>query len=450
MSEKYLVVGAGVSGIGACELLRKNGKAVTLYDGNEKLKEDEIREKNNLSDVEIVFGAIEKLNLKDFGIAVISPGIPLDSEIAIALNKSGITIWGEVELAFNYSKGRIVAITGTNGKTTTTALVGDILKTHYEDVRVCGNIGIAYTGMAYNSTEDTVFVVEISSFQLETIIDFKPDITAILNITPDHLNRHHTMDNYISAKKNITINQTESDVCILNYEDEVLRAFGKEVKCRPIYFSSERKLENGAYCENGALYFADDNGTDKIIDVDDLTILGKHNFENAMCGILIGLSMGLSKEEIVTGLKNFKAVEHRIEYVCERKGVKFYNDSKATNTDAAIKGICAMNRPTFLIGGGYDKDATFDEWVECFDGRVKKLLLIGETKMQIGDTCKKAGFTDFEYADTLEDAMDICFEEAVSGDAILLSPACASWDMFVNYEERGKCFKTHAGDYKDS
>ena len=451
MSKRFIVIGAGISGISACELLLNRDKEVTLYDGNVNIDAKELVKKNNfLENVDIIIGDIDNETIKGFDRAIVSPGIPLDIDVVKMIKAYNIPIWGEIELAYHYGKGKLVAITGTNGKTTTTALTGDIFKAYYDDVRVVGNIGIPYTKMIEDCTDDTIFVAEISSFQLETIVQFKPNVSAILNITPDHLNRHHTMENYINAKKEIVRNQDANDTCILNYEDEVLRKFGKEVKCNVLYFSSKTILESGLYYNDGAIYYALDGDITKIIDVDDLTILGLHNYENAMCGIAAGITMGIPIDVIVKALREFKAVEHRIEYVCERRGVKFYNDSKGTNTDAAIKGILAMNRPTYLIGGGYDKDSTYDEWVECFDGKVKKLVLIGKTKEAIASCCDKHGFRDYEFADTLEEAMDICFSEASSGDAILLSPACASWGMFKNYEERGKVFKTHARAYKDA
>lgn len=451
MSEKYIVIGAGISGVSACELLLNNNENVTLYDGNESLDKAELIKKNPfLENVDMILGDMDSNLVASFDKAVVSPGVPLDIPVCKALIDANVTIWGEIELAYRYGKGRIVAITGTNGKTTTTALTGEIFKTHFNDVRVVGNIGIPYTKMVEDSTDDTIFVAEISSFQLETIDKFKPEVSAILNISPDHLNRHHTMDNYVNAKKDITKNQDNTNTCVLNYEDEVLRKFGESLSCNVVFFSSERELKSGLYYKGGALYRAESGVVDEIIDVDELTILGKHNYENAMSGIAMGLAFDIPIDKIVSALKTFKAVEHRIEYVCERKGVKFYNDSKGTNPDAAIKGICAMNRPTFLIGGGYDKESTYDEWVECFEGRAKKVVLIGQTKEKIADCCKSHGFLDYEFADSLEEAMDICFDASSEGDAILLSPACASWGMFTNYEERGKVFKAHAREYKNA
>ncbi len=451
MSENYLVIGAGISGIAACELLIKNNENVTLYDGNDKLDKKKLKADNPfLVNVDIITGNVDLSFVKEFDKAVLSPGVPLDIDIVQRIKRENVTIWGEIELAYRFGKGRIVAITGTNGKTTTTALTGEIFQSYYDDVRVVGNIGIPYTKMVENSTDDTIFVAEISSFQLETVDEFKPDVTAILNITEDHLNRHHTMENYINAKKNITKNQDKSSTCVLNFEDDVLREFGESLDMNVVFFSSERVLKSGLYYQDGTIYWAVDGNSTKVIDVDDLTILGKHNYENAMSAVAMGLAMNIPMDSIVKSLKKFTAVEHRIEYVCERNGVKFYNDSKGTNPDAAIKGICAMNRPTFLIGGGYDKDSTYDEWVSCFPGRVKKLAIIGQTSEKIANCCKEHGFLDYEICDTLESAMDMCFEASEPGDAILLSPACASWGMFTNYEERGKVFKTHAREYKNA
>lgn len=450
MVDNYIVIGAGISGICASELLVNNGQKVTLYDANIKLNRDMIINDNpKLCDIKCIFGDIDTTTLKGFDKAVISPGVPLDIDIVKELKSLNIPIIGEIELAFNYSNGKIIGITGTNGKTTTTALVGEIMNTYYDDVRVVGNIGVPYTKMVSDSTDDTVFVIELSSFQLETIDKFKPDVSAILNITPDHLNRHHTMDNYINAKKNIVLNQTINDTCVINYDDLVLREFGSTLKCNVIYFSSKSELYNGLFLNDDKIYYAHDGEVKKIVSVDRLNILGTHNYENAMSAIAMSMACNVDLSKIIEAICNFKAVEHRIEYVCEKKGVKFYNDSKATNPDAAIKGICAMNRPCFLIGGGYDKESSYDEWVECFPNRVKKLVLIGETKEKIATCCKKHNFNNYEFAATLEEAMDICLTNAIEGDAILLSPACASWDMYESYEQRGALFKQHAKRYSN-
>ena len=439
-----LVVGTGISGVAATELLLKNGSRVILFDGNQELDAAALKEKNpQLTEVEIILGTLKEEDLKRIDLAVLSPGVPTDLPMVEQIREKEIPIWGEIELAYQFTKGAVVAITGTNGKTTTTALTGEIMANYFPDVKVVGNIGIPYTSVAADTTDETVTVAEISSFQLETIHEFHPKVTAILNITPDHLNRHHTMECYIKTKESITRNQTRDEVCVLNYEDEELRKFGETLHCTPLYFSSVRKLENGLFYEDGAIYYARDGQNEKVIDVDELNILGLHNYENAMAAIGMALTMGVSLDKIRESLKKFQAVEHRIEYVTEWNGIRFYNDSKGTNPDAAIKGIQAMNRPTYLIGGGYDKQSTYDEWIESFDGKVKKLVLIGQTREKIAECAKKHGFTQIELCDSLEEAIDVCCKDAKSGDAVLLSPACASWGMFKNYEERGRIFKEY-------
>ena len=442
--KKVLVVGSGISGVAATELLHKKGIETILFDGNKDLDISALREKNPVfRDVEILLGELKETDMDRVDLTVLSPGVPTDLPMVNALRDRGIPIWGEIELAYHFAKGRIVAITGTNGKTTTTALTGEIMANYYRDFKVVGNIGIPYTSVAADTTEDTVTVAEISSFQLETTHEFHPTVSAILNITPDHLNRHHTMDCYIKAKEDITKMQDASDTCVLNYEDDVLRAFGEKLQTKVLFFSSKRELERGLYLKGEEIFFADGKETKLVINVNELNILGTHNYENVMAACGMALSMEIPLDKIVEVLKRFQAVEHRIEYVTEKHGVRFYNDSKGTNPDAAIKGICAMNRPTFLIGGGYDKESTYDEWIESFGGKVKKLVLIGQTREKIAACAREHGFMDIVLCDSLEEAIDVCYENAVEGDAVLLSPACASWGMFKNYEERGRIFKEY-------
>lgn len=450
-NKKVLVVGTGISGIAACELLLSKGIDTTLFDGNKELDLDKLYEKSAcLKNVPIILGELEKKDMEAFDVCVLSPGVPTDIPMVNDMRASGITIWGEIELAYYFGKGKVLAITGTNGKTTTTALTGEILSNYFADSYVVGNIGIPYTSVAAKTKDETVTVAEVSSFQLETIVDFKPVVSAILNITPDHLNRHHTMEAYIEAKEDVTKNQTKEDVCVLNYEDEVLREFGLN-KCPAtvVFFSSKRKLDNGLYYEDENIYFAKDGKSSLVINVNELNILGKHNYENVMAAVAMTLSVGIPMDKIVEVLKKFVAVEHRIEYVTEKRGIKFYNDSKGTNPDAAIQAIRAMNRPTMLIGGGYDKQSEYDEWIEAFDGKVKELVLIGQTKEKIESCAHKHGFMNTVLFDTFEEAIVYCYEHAVSGDAVLLSPACASWGMFPNYEERGRIFKDIVRNLKE-
>ena len=442
MGKKVLVFGTGKSGIAAAKLLTGYHTELILFDGNIEL--DVAQLKANLQGVDnyrIVLGELSEQDLHSLDLAVLSPGVPTDLPLVEAMKKAGVCIWGEVELAYQCGKGDVLAITGTNGKTTTTALLGEIMASVCQDTKVVGNIGIPYTSLAAEMTEDTVTVAEISSFQLETIQDFCPKVSAVLNITPDHLNRHHTMENYINAKLDITRNQGAEHTVVLNYEDLVLRKFGETTQVPAVFFSSKNPLDKGLYLDGTEIIYADGNKKEVLICVDELNIFGTHNYENVMAASAMAISYGVSLDSIRAVLKTFQAVEHRIEYVTEKRGVRFYNDSKGTNPDAAIKGIQAMNRPTFLIGGGYDKQSEYGEWIDSFDGKVKKLVLIGQTREKIAETAREHGFMDYVFAETLEEAITICYENAVEGDAVLLSPACASWGMFPNYEVRGKIFK---------
>lgn len=442
--KRVLVVGSGISGVAATELLKKKDIEVVLFDGNKNLDVEALKQKAPVfADVEIILGELCDAVMDTIDLVVLSPGVPTDLPMVNALRDRQIPIWGEIELAYNYAKGRIVAITGTNGKTTTTALTGEIMANYFSDVKVVGNIGIPYTSVAADTTEDTVTVAEISSFQLETTHEFAPVVSAILNITPDHLDRHHTMEAYIDAKESVTKKQTAEHTCVLNYEDEVLRKFGEGLHTNVLFFSSRQKLERGLYYQDEQIFYADENGEQLVIHIDDLNILGLHNYENVMAAVGMAISIGVPMDKIVEVLKRFQAVEHRIEYVTEKRGVKFYNDSKGTNPDAAIKGIQAMNRPTYLIGGGYDKASEYDEWIESFDGKVRKLVLIGQTREKIAECASKHGFHDVVLCDSLEEAIDVCYSNAKAGEAVLLSPACASWGMFKNYEQRGEIFKEY-------
>lgn len=442
--KRFLVFGAGVSGIAAAKLLKKEDCYVILYDGNKMLREADIREGSpELSEVPILLGELLPEVRGAIDIVVLSPGVPTDLPVVEELRHQGALIWGEIELAYVFGKGRVLAITGTNGKTTTTTLLGEIMKESFPDVRVVGNIGTPYTGEAYDTTEDTVIVAEISSFQLETIQSFRPRVSAILNITPDHLNRHHTLANYIAVKESITRNQGPEDICVLNYEDEVLREFGDKLSVRVVFFSSKRRLSQGIYLDGEEIWYAEGSEVVPVCNVKDLKIFGEHNYENVMAAAAMAISFGVPLETIKDVLIRFQAVPHRIEYVTEKRGVRFYNDSKGTNPDAAIKAIQAMQWPTLLIGGGYDKNSEYDAWIKTFEGKVKKLVLLGATKEKIAATAEKCGFPkeDILFVESLQEAVDICYANASKGDAVLLSPACASWGMFRNYEERGDMFK---------
>ena len=405
--KKVLVFGTGISGIGAVKLLEDHGAQIVLFDGNVNADVAKIRERlQKDSKAEIILGTLPEDVMKELDLAVLSPGVPTDLPVVNNMRDAGIRIIGEVELAYSFGKGDVLAITGTNGKTTTTSLLGEIMKNYQEDVFIVGNIGNPYTVAADLMTESTIAVAEMSSFQLETIVTFAPKVSAILNFTPDHLDRHHTMEAYVEAKKNIANNQTEDNWCVLNYEDPLTREFGENVKTQVLYFSSQHKLEKGIYLDNGNIIYKNPEEV-LVCHVDELQILGTHNYENVMAAVAMAAVYGVPMNIIRDTIRAFGGVAHRIEYVAEKNGVVYYNDSKGTNPDAAIKGIQAMNRRTVLLGGGYDKDSEYTEWINSFDGKVKKLVLLGQTKEKIARDAEKCGFHDYVFADSFEEAKKI-------------------------------------------
>lgn len=444
-TKKILVAGCGKSGIAATKLLLEQKAAVILYDENTAADEELIFEKTGAdktgNELEIVLGRFPEERIPELELAVLSPGIPTDLPFVLSLKEAGVKIWGEIELAYRFGKGEVVAITGTNGKTTTTSLTGEMMADYFSSVFVVGNIGNPYTLEVGKMEEKTVTVAEISSFQLETIEKFCPRVSAILNITPDHLNRHHTMENYIQTKFLVAKNQTKNQVCVLNYDDDVLRERADEISAQVMFFSRKTALENGICLENDNIVYRVDGKSEEIINRKELLIPGDHNVENAMAGAAIGIAMGIPVESIRKSLKKFKAVEHRIEFVAEKNGVVYYNDSKATNTDAAIKGIEAMDRRTVLIGGGYDKGSGYEDWLKACREKVKALVLLGQTKEAIAAEARLQGIEEIIMAESLEEAVLVCARKAQPGEAVLLSPACASWGMFDNYEQRGRMFK---------
>ena len=447
-----IVAGTGKSGISATKLLVNHGVKVYLFDENKDRDIEAIKEKTGDSElVQIELGELGEDALSSSQLMVISPGIPVDAPFTDVVRNAGIPIWSEIELAYHYGKGKIAAITGTNGKTTTTALVGEIVKAHNAKTIVVGNIGIPYTELCDTTDDDSDTVAEISSFQLETVIDFHPNVSAILNLTPDHLNRHYTFENYGNVKFSITKNQTMDDVTVLNYDDEHTRAMGEKAKdhCHVVYFSRLEKPAGGVYVEDGDIILEDGDKKINVLAIKDLKLMGAHNVENVLAAVGISYYMGVPVDVIRDVATSFKAVAHRIEYVDTVDGVAYYNDSKGTNPDAAIKGIQAMVAPTFLIGGGYDKGSEYDEWIEAFDGKVKWLVLIGQTAQKIADCAKRHGFNSIIFEENLQDAVAYCHENAVDGDAVLLSPACASWGQFDNYEQRGNMFKEYVRSYKE-
>lgn len=446
MSKNYLVAGAGKSGLCAAALLARNHENVILFDENTKIDKDDLFDRiecENKANIKLHIGELTDDLLEDIDVMVISPGIPTDTPFVLRVKEKGIRVIGEIELAYLYEKGTVVAITGTNGKTTTTTLVGEIMKAYNDKTFVVGNIGIPYTSLCDMTEEDSVTVAEISSFQLETIDTFKPHVSAVLNITPDHLNRHYTFENYANCKMDITRNQEQSDYVIINYDDMEARLRGNIQKVNTIFFSRLEDLPLGVIVCDGKIVVREQGKETVVLATDDIKLLGAHNLENVLAAVAMTYYMGVSVDIIRTVCCNFSGVEHRIEYVKTVNGVEYYNDSKGTNPDAAIKAVEAMTKNTYLIGGGYDKKSSYDEWILAFGDKIKCLVLIGETTDAIEQCAQKHGFTNVIRAIDLEDALNYCHANAKAGEVVLLSPACASWDMFKSYEQRGDLFKEY-------
>ena len=438
--QRFLVVGAGRSGVSAAKMLLELKKDVTVFDSKADFDTAAFCKKVG-AQVPFILGSAKSEELTGFDVCVVSPGVSLETDIMKAVAAAEIPVWSEIELAYRFDKGQVIAITGTNGKTTTTTLVYEIVKEWNKNTLLVGNIEIPYTGLALTSVEGGFTVAEISSFQLETMRTVKPRVSAVLNITPDHLDRHKTMENYSALKMSIAKNQDKNDYCVLNFEDDHLREHAKDLDCNVVFFSSRRTLENGVYLENGEFIISLGGKKEVLCRTDEVKLVGTHNFENIMAAVAMTYCLGVPTEIIRKVTKEFTAVEHRIEFVREVNGVKYYNDSKGTNTDAAIKAIDAMPSKTVLIGGGYDKKSDYTDWVSRFPGKVRLLVLLGQTKESIAEACEKIGFSSYVFADSLQEAVKICAENAKSGDCVLLSPACASWGMFSCYQERGNIFK---------
>lgn len=442
--KKVLVVGMGRSGIAAAEEALRAGARVTVQDSKKPEDIDDslkaFLEKNN---IEGIFGRTPDEG-SDYDMLILSPGVPPGLDFIKEARDKGAEIIGELELAYRLSHGKFVAITGTNGKTTTTTLVGEIYKAAGFKTHVAGNIGVAVVREAARAGEDEILVTETSSFQLETVSRFRPVVSAILNLTPDHLDRHGDMEGYGRAKAAIFRNQTEEDFCIINRDDELLWNMVEKIGCNAcvVPFSRLTEPEFGAFVSEGRITVKTPQGEEHdICGADELRIPGSHNLENALAAAAITFFGGVEPDVIGKVLREFSGVEHRIEMCGEVDGVRFVNDSKGTNTDAAAKAIEAMKENIILIAGGYDKGADFDEFARGFEGPVKGLVLMGKTADKLKASAEKAGFRNITMCANMEECVAKAFEQAEKGDVVLLSPACASWDMYNSFEERGEHFK---------
>ena len=451
--KRVLVIGAGRSGVAAVHLLLACGATPVLLEQNEKRTEEDVREalmEEDRAKTEVFAGTLPEAELKKLDCCVPSPGVPMDAPIILSLKEEGIPIYSEIELAYRLMQGTLVAITGTNGKTTTTTLTGALLSArpayHYgEEVFVVGNIGDAFALHTLDTKKSGVTVAEISSFQLEAVEEFHADVSCIMNITPDHLDRHHTMEAYAEAKERITNLQRkeQGDFCVLNYMDPLLREFG-ETRCTAevLWFSSGDRPPRGLWLNGDEITVTGLGDADYVLmRFSECRLVGSAGAEDVMASLAIVIALGHEPFSAVEVIRNFAPVPHRIEFIATKKGVDFYNDSKATNPDAAIQGLRAMEKPTVLIGGGYDKESTYDSWTGLFPGKVRTLVLIGQTAEKIAESARAQGFTDIVFAESFEEAFAKATEAAKEGDAVLLSPACASWGMFKDYEERGNRFR---------
>ena len=440
--KKVLIIGLGNSGKAAAEAMIKLGAAVSVQDSKSEDKIDpQLMTFLKDNSIECFLGKTPD-DMSVFDMLIVSPGVPLDLGFIKEAKAAGAEIIGELEVAYRAGKGKYVAITGTNGKTTTTSLVGEIYKASGRSTYVVGNIGVAVISKALTAADDDWMVTECSSFQLESIKDFKPEVSAILNLTPDHLDRHKTMEKYGEAKAQIFANQDSSQYCVMNYDDKASFVLAEKCRAKVVPFSRKEELSFGAYVSNEKIVIKDEKGT--VIEfcrVDELKIPGAHNLENALAACAIGYFGGVDADTITEVLRTFAGVEHRIEMCDEIKGVRYVNDSKGTNPDAAIKAIEAMKENIILIAGGYDKNSEYDEFVAAFDGRVKALLLLGTTAAKIKDAAEKAGFTESVILEDMEACVNEAYCRAEPGDVVLLSPACASWDMYKSFEQRGRHFK---------
>ena len=446
--KKVLVIGAAVTGVPVVKELSRLGASIIL---NDSKKVDDLKEV--IAEIEhlpirLVAGGHPVELASDCDFVVVSPGVPLDIPLVQYAKALGKEVISEIELAFRLTSTPIAAITGTNGKTTTTALLGEIMKASKRKTFITGNIGRAMILEVENSKPEDVFVLEVSSFQLESTANFKPMVSAILNITPDHLNRHKTMENYIDAKCKVFINQKAEDYTILNGDDSETSKLTGRPRSKVLLFSRKKPVDEGAYIENDHLIIKIGNKKETIIHKDKIYIPGNHNLENSLAAALMAYCLGVEASVIAEALESFRGVEHRIEFVEELEGVIYYNDSKGTNTDASIKAIEAMKRPTVIISGGYDKGSEFDDFIEAFGNVIKHMVLIGKTADKLEETAHKHGFMKTHKVKDLREAVKKSQELAEQGDCVLLSPACASYDMFSNYEERGRLFKEYVRELK--
>ncbi|MBX7171731.1 MAG: UDP-N-acetylmuramoyl-L-alanine--D-glutamate ligase [Pyrinomonadaceae bacterium] len=450
IGRKCLVLGAGKSGITSAKFLAERGAIVALHDRKEvETWSDAARSLKETHNVGLIGGQIPSWLLDQIDLVVISPGVPTNTIPARYVDRKDGEVIGEVELAYRFMKGRIVGITGSNGKTTTTTLIGELLKNSGIETQVGGNIGTPLVSLTETSTENTWTVCELSSFQLETIVDFRPNVALGLNVTPNHMDRYDFFSDYAAAKHRLFMNQTADDVAILNADDEVTASWATGLKANVVMFSTKQELGEGLFLRGDELVCRA-NGKEKVLTTrKNMTLRGIHNVQNVLAGLAAGLACGASPDSMRETIANFKAVEHRLEFVRDLDGVKFYNDSKATSVDATLKALEALSDgqgKVVLILGGRGKNAPYAPLEELIKANVRKLVLIGEDADNIES--QLGNLAEVVRATTMQDAVEKSFASAESGDSVLLAPACASFDMFNSFEQRGTVFKSEVQSLK--
>jgi len=446
---RVCVFGAARSGVGAMSLLRHHGIEVVLVDEKPAMEFRSLIRRLKRSYVSSYFGEFDESVLDGCDALVVSPGIPLEHWLNQAAINRRMPLISEVELASHFAGSPICAITGTNGKTTTTTLTGQMLTDAGKNAVVSGNIGRAFSDgvlASQDSSRDTVLVTEISSFQLELVENFHPHVAAILNFSRAHEDRYPDMRDYVEAKMKITLNQTEDDHIVLNADDPICVKVAEDTEAQVWWFSMKKKVERGAFVENGTIFLVEDGTKIPVCPVTDVPIPGRHNVENTLASLVMGRRMGASLESLLKSLRRFKGVEHRIEYVAKSKtGVRYFNDSKATNLDSLEKALLAFEKPVVLVAGGLDRSTAFDRLNSLVRDRVKGLVVIGECRDKIRKTW--GPIVETKEAGSMEEAVTIASKLAAQDDVVLLSPACASWDMFKDYEDRGCAFKRSVKKY---
>ncbi|HEX6503272.1 MAG TPA: UDP-N-acetylmuramoyl-L-alanine--D-glutamate ligase [Terriglobales bacterium] len=437
--KRVLVVGLGKSGVASALFLKSRGARVTVSDAK---AEDELRDQIPVlldHGITVETGGHGERTFRGQDLIVVSPGVPVDAPPLMQARALGEKVIGEIELAAQFLSGQIVAITGSNGKTTTTTLIGEIIKAAGFPALVGGNIGTPAISLISEAKPQTIAVLEVSSFQLETIQTFRPKLAVVLNVTPDHLDRHRTFEAYVNAKARIFENQQSGDFAVLNADDRTCVEMGGRTKAKVFWFSRKQQVEQGSFVGDGKIVFRDQKAVREIMPVSEIPLKGSHNLENVLAAVSAGVLMGCDPERIRGAVRAFKAVEHRLEYVATIRGVEYFNDSKATNVDATIKALESFPANIHLILGGKDKGSDYTVLNDLLKKRVKKVYTIGAAAAKIESHIK--GMAEIVHADTLDNALKRAAGTAVAGDVVLLAPACASFDQFKSYEHRGRVFK---------